>query len=205
MDENHPHLLVVEGNDDEHVALHVAKSTGLHGTFDVVVKNGVDKVIESITIEIKVPERSAIGFVLDANDEPHRRWASIRDKFGGIPLALPDAPISGGTIVGRTPRVGVWLMPDNKSSGELEDFVAQMIPDGEPVWPLAQQYIEGIPKADRQFTRKKTRRAEVYAWLATRKNPGPMGAAIGKHDLKTDGTVCREFSQWLRRLFGPGG
>lgn len=160
------------------------------------------KVIKSITNEIKVSGRSVVGFVLDANDDLDDRWASIRHHFGQASLDLPAKPRLSGTIVGRVPRVGVWLMPDNKSPGELEDFVAQMIPDGDSVWPLAQQYIEDIPEPDRKFAATKTRRAEVYAWLATRKNPGPMGAAIGKHDLTTDGTVCREFSRWLRRLFG---
>ncbi len=92
-------------------------------------------------------------------------------------------------------------MPDNTSTGELEDFVAQMIPEDDAVWPLARQYIQGIPKERRRFTAKKMRKAEVYAWLATRKEPGPMGAAIGKRDLSTDGQLCRKFSQWLGRLF----
>lgn len=172
---------------------------------DVVAKNGVREVIKSITNEIKAPGRTAVGFVLDANDELYDRWASINNQLRKVSLGLPDKPIRSGTIVSRTPRVGIWLMPDNESPGELEDFVAQMIPDDDPIWPLAKQYIGGIPEADRQFTLKKARRAEVYAWLSARKNPGLMGAAIGKHDLKTDGTVCREFSQWLRRLFERDG
>ena len=63
-------------------------------------------------------------------------------------------PDRDGTIILETedlPRVGVWLMPDNESAGELEDFVARMIPGDDPVWPLSESYIEGIPLVDRKF------------------------------------------------------
>lgn len=169
-------------------------------SFDVQAKNGVREVIKSITGEIKAPQRSAVGFVMDANDEVDGRWDSIREQLERMSIALPDKPQPSGTIVDNAPRVGVWLMPDNRSRGELEDFVAQMIPEDDAVWPLAREYIQGIPKKHRQF-RCKIRKAEVYAWLASREEPGPMGAAIRKRDLSTDGQLCRDFSQWLKRLF----
>ncbi len=200
-----PRVLVVEGNDDEHVAIHIARRTGLDTSFDVVVKKDVFRLIESIPAEIKVPGREAVGFILDANDDVGSRRKAIRHRLGEVSLNLREKPTPSGTVVdatSTTPRVGIWLMPDNESPGELEDFVARMIPDGDPVWPLAQQYIQGIPKPARKFKLKKARRAEVYAWLAARKNPGPMGAAIGRHDLETDGALCVRFSEWLRALFG---
>ena len=100
------------------------------------------------------------------------------------------------------PRVGVWLMPDNESPGELEDFVAQMIPDGDPVWPLSQDYIDGIPVSDRKFTAGKTLRAKIHAWLAAREDPRQMGAAIGTYDLDIGGDLCTRFTAWLDMLFG---
>ncbi len=93
-------------------------------------------------------------------------------------------------------------MPDNVSPGELEDFVAQMIPGTDPVWPLSQDYIEGIPPKDRRFAEGKTLRAKVHAWLATREDPRQMGSAIGAGDLQVDGDLCKRFICWLKRLFG---
>lgn len=87
------------------------------------------------------------------------------------------------------------------STGELEDFVMQMIPEGDPVWPLATRYIGEIPKADRKFQENKTRRAELYAWLAARENPKQMGSAIGSYDLNVDGIRCKNFLDWLKILF----
>ena len=200
-----PRVLVVEGVDDKHVANHIAKRIELCKSFEVVPKNDVTQVIKSIPTEIKVPGREVIGFMLDANSNVDSRWKAIRHRLGQVSLNSPEKPMPSGTVVdatSTTPRVGIWLMPDNESPGELEDFVAQMIPDEDPVWPLAQQYIKGIPEPARKFTPKKARRAEVYAWLAAREDPGPMGAAIRKHDLETDGALCKEFSEWLRALFG---
>ena len=92
-------------------------------------------------------------------------------------------------------------MPDNQSPGELEDFVAQMIPGGDPVWPLSQNYIEGIPAGDRKFASGKTLRAKIHAWLAAREDPRQMGLAIRTRDLDINGAVCTRFTNWLTRLF----
>ena len=93
-------------------------------------------------------------------------------------------------------------MPDNESHGELEDFVVQMIPEDDPVWPLSKCYIEGIPEAHRKFSEKKKLRAQLYAWLAAREDPRLMGVAIRANDLDVDGTLSRRFAAWLTNLFG---
>ena len=92
-------------------------------------------------------------------------------------------------------------MPNNRSPGELEDFVKTMLPDGDPVWPSSEAYIDGIEEEHRKF-RKKVLRAKVHAWLATRKQPGRMGAAIKEGDLEIDGAMAVSFADWLRRMFG---
>lgn len=93
-------------------------------------------------------------------------------------------------------------MPDNCSAGELEDFVQTMIPDDDPVWHLAREYVRGIPKEEQAFPSGKQKRAELHAWLATRETPGRMGSAIGRRDLKIDGPLCAGFLAWIESLFG---
>lgn len=118
---------------------------------------------------------------------------------------MPGSPDLSGIIIPETddlPRVGVWLMPDNQSTGELEDFVSEMIPSDDAVWPLSEDYIEGIPLADRKFAENKTQRAKVHAWLAAREDPRQMGQAIRARDLEVNGELCDKFVAWLRRLFG---
>ena len=91
-------------------------------------------------------------------------------------------------------------MPNNQTAGELENFIEQLIPAGDPVWPRAQNYIDSIPATDRRF--KKILRAKIHAWLAAREQPRQMGAAIGIGDLDAAALLAKQFTDWLRRLFG---
>ena len=93
-------------------------------------------------------------------------------------------------------------MPNNETSGELEDFVAGMIPESDPVWPRSQAYIDEIPVTDRRFSDRKRLRAQVHSWLATRERPRQMGAAIRTGDLNIGARGAVELIDWLRRLFG---
>ena len=92
-------------------------------------------------------------------------------------------------------------MPDNKSSGELEDFVQQMIHPDDPVWPRSVSYIEGIPKKERKFRGNKEMKAKVYAWLSTIEPSGLMGYAISSGNLHCDGRLCKSFVAWIKKLF----
>ena len=206
-------VLLVEGQDDKHVVEHIAKRAGSVPSFAVLDRGGVDKLLKGVAVEIMRPRQVAVGLILDANDNPEGRWKSVSSELGSmqndfnVKIDLPIRPCRTGTIVEETldtPRIGVWLMPDNCSNGELEDFVQQMIPKNDPVWPLAKRYIEGIPKEAREFPESKTRKAEIRAWLATRAEPGlmGMGSAIGKRDLEISGSLCVDFVNWLNRLFG---
>ena len=194
-------ILFVEGQDDKHVARHLRDRNLPALSFEIQDKGGVDALLESVGPEIKAPGRAAVGFVLDANDHPDGRWHAVSDRIREAGLRPPRRPSPSGTIMDGPPRVGVWLMPDSRSTGELEDFVQGMIPQDDLAWELARQYIGKIPEEARKFPPKKQSRAELHAWLATRENPGLMGAAIGRGDLKTDGPLCAAFLAWLEALF----
>ncbi len=205
--ESRSQLLLVEGPDDKHVVLHLCRRNDLNLTFDVSDRGGVDEVLVAIRAEIKASGRTTLGILVDANDDREARWRAVTDRLRNEGVQVPTTIPAEGVIIEqmpqeRLPRVGVWLMPDNASAGELEDFVAAMIPEGDPVWPRSKGYVADIPEGDRKFTEGKTRRAEVHAWLAVREAPRRMGAAIGTQDLAVDVPVCRTFVDWLRRLFG---
>lgn len=201
-----PCILLVEGSDDRHVVLQLYLRTHADTDFRIIEKNGVNPLLDSISSEVKVDGRRALGIVLDANDSISDRWADVAGRLeeAGI-TGVPDGPEPGGVCLegsARLPRVGIWVMPDNASTGELEDFVSSMVPADDPVWPLSESYIDGIPADIRQFSEKKAHRATVYAWAATREQPGRMGAAIKAGDLEVDGELAGRFLKWLERLFG---
>ena len=168
-------VLLVEGQDDKHVARHIWQRHAADSPFCILEKGGVDKLLDAIDTEIQAPGLQAMGILVDANDDVSARWDAVKDRLAPAKVDLPHSPDPSGTIIDSRPRVGVWLMPDNCSPGELEGFVAKMIPACDAVWPLSQRYIAGIPCAERKFIPKKQRRAEVHAWLAAREDPATHG------------------------------
>lgn len=199
-----PNLLIVEGRDDKYVAIQIAIRTGSVPQFRVDERGSVEELLRSIPFDVNTPDYDTIGFLLDADDYPSNRWDAVSNQLRSAGISAPRTPDPNGTIIpptGDMPRIGVWMMHDNQSPGELEKFVATMVPDGDPVWPLSQDYIDRIPDADRKFASVKTLRAKIHAWLAARYRPRQMGAAIEALDLEIDGPLCTRFTNWLKRLF----
>ena len=197
-------LLIVEGENDGHVNWHIANRLGSIPSFDIIDRKGVNQLLRSIVYDVRTPGYEAIGFVVDADDDPAARWDAVSDRLHSAGIGAPITPDPNGTIIaaaGAMPSIGIWLMPDNQSLGELEDFVAQMIPSGDPVWPLSQDYIDRIPAGDRKFASGKVLRAKIHAWLAVREDPRQMGLAIRARDLDVSGPLCTRYADWLNRLF----
>ena len=200
-------VLLVEGVDDKAVVQRLCERHPDVSVFDVSIKEGFANLRRSIPVEIKAPDRRAVGILADADDDPWGRWQSISDRLRRVGVRPPDRLAPGGLVLDgepRTgvPRTGVWLMPDNTASGELEDFVVTLVPAGDPVWPRAERYVEDIPAIERRFRRRKTTRAKIHAWLATREDPRRMGTAIRAGDLDVDQALAAALVGWLRRLFG---
>lgn len=201
-------VLLVEGPYDKHVVRHIRARNAPMPAFDIKDKGSVGEVLSAISTEVKVSGREAVGIMVDANDNPVSRWQAVAYKVMEVGVVLPASPCPSGTIAGQIPnfprlRLGVWLMPDNVSSGELEHFIAGMIPKEDPVWPLASEYIGQITEP--AFKPKKRKRAEVHAWLAAREEPRRMGLAIKARDLEIDTAVCSKFVTWLWSLFAESG
>ncbi len=199
-------LLLVEGKTDEHVVHNIrAKLSPSIPEFSISAKDGINPLLGAIYEAVQNEERTVLGIMLDANEHPDRRRQAVADKLRETGIELPGPSPAGVVIpsdpVTGLPRVGVWMMPDNQSPGELENFLSEMIPAGDPVWPLAKGYIDGIPPEHRKF-KDKHLQAQVHAWLAAQEEPRPPGLAIKTQDLDIDGPLCVLFTEWLRDLFG---
>ena len=194
-------VLLVEGQDDKHVVRHLCNRSQPMPAFDIRDKGGIDNLLASIGPEVKAPGRMAVGILPDANDDPEARWNALRHRLADQHFDLPERPGPNGTVIDGSPRIGIWLWPDNQEPGELENFVEAMVPRRDGVWPLAQAYVDGIPEPERRFPLGKTLKAQLHAWLATRRTPGRMGSSIGTGELEVDGPLAERFADWLRRPF----
>lgn len=198
-----PRVLLVEGPDDKHVIRHICERLEIEQNFAIIDKGGFTRLRDALSVEAKVSGRVVLGILVDANEDVGARWNEVAARVRAVGVPVPHAPTPGGTVTESQQglRVGIWLMPDNRESGELEDFAQRLIPGDDPVWPLARNYVAKIPGSDRKFKPGKLSRAEVHAWLATRKEPRLMGAAIGTGDLDVGVPLARSVGDWLQRLF----
>ena len=130
--DSHPRVLLVEGPDDKHVVIHLSERSGLAQNFWLSLRRKA-KISCSIPLKWRstYPGRTVLGIVLDANDDPNARWQALTDRLNRLRQEdhfdlpeLPEQPDPSGTIIEGRLRIGIWLMPDNRSTGELEDFMA---------------------------------------------------------------------------------
>jgi hypothetical protein len=196
--------LLVEGKDDKHVVWGLCESYGMPQTFDVEDAEGVDPLLDLVSVQLRGSGIERVGVVADADSEVASRWASIRDLLRTSGYEdVPVAPKADGTILVQEgkPVVGVWLMPDNTTTGMLEDFIASLIPAGDALLSRAAVTIDSIPAEERRFSAVHRSKALVHTWLAWQEHPGsPMGQAIGKRDLDAQAPQAQRFVTWLRRL-----
>ncbi len=196
--------LLVEGTDDQHVLWSLFKRRHVAQTFEVVETKGYDKLIARLPVELKGSNLDALGVVVDADISTQARWDAVRAAFqkGGF-TAVPANPVQGGLVVTEGDlRFGIWVMPDNTIPGMLEDFVSFLVPEDDIVWPISDQFVEGLPPSENRFRDVHKTKAKVHAWLAVQDSPGsPMGQAITKRTLNDSGNVCDDFVDWIGRLF----
>lgn len=194
-------LLLVEGWIDKTIVRSIVELNQSVPEIEIMPCRGIDKLIGNIKNAIEEEDRIAVGILVDANSSPVERWNIISDQVRATGINLPDGLDPSGVIIEGTPRVGVWLMPDNGTPGEIEDFVAKLIPHNDPIWPKSQSYIDSIPEVHRKFPKAKIAKAKTFAWVSTRKRPGLIDSAINSQDLDLSRDSYKSFVRWLEELY----
>lgn len=202
-------ILLVEGNDDEHVLKSICGRHKIPPLDEVKPHGSVEQLLESIPVRLKASEEGdVVGVVIDADTNVNSRWSSIRDRIrdagyenvsgnpnpDGTILAPPD-----GTLL---PRLGIWIMPDNSASGILEDFLRFLVPRPNRLFDHVRQSVTEIP--EKRFRDQDTPKAVIHTWLAWQREPGkPYGTAITAGFLDPNVSEAKVFASWLQRLFSP--
>jgi hypothetical protein len=202
-----PRILLVEGKDDLHVMYSLCKHHNLPTHFEILDKEGVENVLEAFEAEIASPDKDCIGMIVDADTDIHSRWDTIitilrRRGYKHV----PSFPNKKGTILIQEdkPTVGIWLMPNNNLPGELEDFIAFLVPQREtnPLWTYAAQCLNALPEAPDRYPEQDRSKAHVHTWLAWQQEPGkPLGQAITARYIDANAPDANQLIDWLRNLF----
>ena len=116
--------------------------------------------------------------------------------------------LKNGTVIlpkdGNYPLVGLWLMPNNKTNGMLEDFVITLTNGDDVLMEEAELALSKIEsKGLNLYTSVHRSKAMMHTYLAWQEEPGrPMGLAITANVLNADSESARTFLEWIKVVFG---
>src|SRR6266567_1241216 len=201
--------LLVEGKDDEHVLNSLLEHYHIPQRFKIKNKEGILNLLDTLKTELKGSGPRRIGIVVDADTNLAARWDALRGRlidFGYT--TIPTMPDDSGSIIieNELPVVGLWLMPDNRVSGMLEDFIGLLVTPQDLLWPIAGDTLQKVIERDCRFSLHHKSKALVHTWLAWQKEPGkPLGAAVtaatAAHHLDATAPQAQQLMTWLRLLF----
>lgn len=205
--ETHPCRLIVE-DQDRHAIIQLMARHGVDwdrppATAPYVFPAGsVEKAFLALSLALR-NDLERVGLIVDADTDIASRWHAARDRFSRAGMTMPAHPPREGWVeqVGRR-RVGVWLMPNNEATGNLEDFLARLVPEADPCWPHAQQSTAAASVLGAPFKAADHGKATMHAWLAWREEPGlPFGTAMKARYFAHDSPDALAFVGWFKRLF----
>lgn len=203
----------MEGATDKHVIPYLMEANGViwpgppNHPVEIEWWGSVDEFLrpEAINNAVKVPGREAVGVVVDANGDAAARWDELKTRcdseFAGLPDRIPAEGLHRVHSLGT--RFGVWIMPDNRFEGMLEDLLARLVPDDAgALYEMARNCVATARSHDAPFKDVHERKAEMYTWLAWQDPPGlRLHEAVKHRVLDPTRPESRPFVDWFRRLF----
>lgn len=103
-----------------------------------------------------------------------------------------------------TPRIGVWLMPNNRDRGMLETFLQELIPDNRSgLLDHARQSTDAAKeKHNAPFLPVHRDKAVVHTFLAWMNKPGrPFGVSFQNGSFDSKANLACRFVDWMKKLF----
>jgi len=93
-------------------------------------------------------------------------------------------------------------MPDNQTTGNLEDFLKFLVPADSELYEHVISSVDGIPPSEQRFSAVDRSKVLIHTWLAWQKDPGkPLGTAITAKYFDPTVPQVDTLISWLNRLF----
>ncbi|MBP0015818.1 MAG: hypothetical protein J7545_08395 [Roseofilum sp. SBFL] len=208
-----PKKLIVEGNEDLRVIPELIEAHGViwepiknERVVEIIVADGDKKINkESISTRFKESGLTALGIIVDADQDLEGRWRSIRNfclpSIADIPEQLPASGLIH--ITPENIRFGIWIMPDNQTQGMLETFLKYLVPDkSQTLWEYAQEVAQAAKKKEATFKSSHVDKANIYTWLAWQDPPGrQLHDAVKQKILDPNHPKAQDFVKWFKALY----
>lgn len=207
---NEDKILFVEGINDREVIYRIENAYSLRGICEIKKCDNVDQVIFSFDLYINenASKVQSVGIIIDADISFADRWKSVRNLLVAtnnyiVPEVLPaEGLILDSTKTGK-PRVGVWIMPNNRDNGMLEDFLLRQIPQEDDVLPFVDETL-GELKARKiqKYKDVHISKARAHTYLAWQENPEcTLAIAIEKNYFASNSQEVEAFAAWMQNLY----
>ena len=214
-------ILWVEGKDDLHAIGHLLRRHGVDlERIPVEIKTpgdsedepageepagGNDPLLEGMQTAVMTSTGRSAGFILDADEVAQDRWRAVCSRLEKVGLTPPNEIPESGYVDhagAYQARVGVWLMPDNRRSGALEEFLQDLVASGDSVLQVAEESTDLAKGRGAPFPDSKRSKAVLHAWLAWQERPGlPYGSAICARYFRHDSPGALAFVEWFKSVF----
>ena len=205
--------LLVEGDTEVRVIPYLMEQNGVTWKVEdqpvvhIEPQGGVEEIMkpEVISSELKATGIEALGVLVDADEDAGKQWARIKNictnHISGLPDQIPDEGLKIDLPQG--PVFGVWIMPDNRYTGMLEDFLARLIKeDSRELFEYARDCVVEAKRKGANIRKNHVIKAEVHTWLAWQKNPGrQLHQAVNERILDPQKEASQQFVKWFRSLF----
>ena len=214
-------LLLVEGVNDCHAIFQLIWLVYRAGPiFGIHECGSDDKALDSLASRIVStrPRQKVLGLILDADIEglgPDQVIQSRLDQLAArvgayypLPAVFPEDglildPLAGRPEADRLPKLGVWLMPNNKAYGMFEDLLMASLSNLVTTYTatvVKQSKADGVAK----FKDIHLSKAVIRTYLAWQDPPDVqyLGLAIKRGAFENIEAECKQFVQWLERLYG---
>ena len=163
--------LLVEGNDDLHVVANLLQKFETSENFEIIDCKGFDNLVLQIPQRFKQSDIKTIGIIVDADEHVEAKFQSICDVLKNSNIKREKQITNDGMILMPTEeenvKVGLWIMPNNKVKGMLEDFISFLIPQDDKLFEESKNVIAKIEANNlNKYSKIHSSKALIHTWLA---------------------------------------
>ena len=204
-------VLLVEGTDDVGAVRGLMEKYKINPNFEFEIGPSITNLLSKFDLYLKnATAYGVIGLVVDADKDVNARWQQIRDrltktgKYKCNKMSLTeDGIIVEAEELGLDATVGVWIMPDNKYNGALENFLLEMVDEGDELMKEVERELVYLEKEKMKRYRDIDRnKAKVHTFLAWERIPGTsLHTAVVSSIFNYRVDLARQFMDWIRKLY----
>lgn len=199
------HLLIVEGQDEKGFFDVLLKYLDINTvqTINVAGRKNIKTTIETLSVITNFDKVTNVGFVFDAEkNEAKSTFQSLEANLKKI-FPAEYIPKKSGDVIKAKISCGIFIMPDNKRSGMLEDLCLDSVRHTS-LFPIADSYVQDAKMLQSEADKEKynIHKALLQTYLAgLPKICNTIRVAVAKNVFDFENTVFSEIKKFLKDLY----